>query len=858
MAKEEIAVRNFSGGELSSKMYGRFDLAIYKNGCRRVQNFITETQGPARYRTGTRYVHHTRLNRNANLLLFEFNDVQSYQLEFTDGFLRFYKDEGVITFDAVALTDITQADPGVVTSNSHGLSNGDEVFIESVLGMIEVNGKSFIVAGVTANTFELNDVDGNTVDTSGFTAYISGGVFKKVVEIVSPYTDALDLFQLDISQTADIAYITHPFYEPRKLTRTSNTAWTLSRYTRIDDPFLDKKVITDITQASPAVVTSNAHGFSNGNTVIIEEVVGMTQINSQPYKLKNVTTNTFELTDLDDVNLDTSSFSAYVSDGFASDQNLLPSAVTFYESRLWFGGPDATPDKFFGSRSPEGAGDPNPGDPRFDDFTVGTDPDNAVEFTIADAEVNNIRWLRGTDRLLLAGTFGTEVKITGETSEAAIAPDSINVRAENRLGVADIRPVNKENIVIYIQRGKRTLRSFEFDALADSFISVDRNLVSEEITQGIFKQMTWQSGRPNILWTVLENGELLGLTFKSREDVSGWHRHNTKSGSDKFTSVSTLPRPTGFDQIWVVVERTINGLTRRYVEFFTDVAVMPNRLDFFTAVEEKVANDATFQRATAEAQKEYVHLDSSLTFDGSATTLALGATITPGAVTGNSVTFTASTPIFKTSDIDREIRKKALVGVGFGRAKITGFTSSTVVTCQIIQDFDFTTAIPAGDWYLTTDSLSGLDHLEGETVQVVTDGSVHRDLVVAAGVITLDFQSSKVHIGMKFIGFLQPMAIEGTGTTGPGQTKSKNVYRVGARFSETLFAEFGTDIYEPEVFVFSDMPLQVGDPTPIFTGVKTLPYTDDWEEDKIVYIRQTKPVPCNVQLLMLFLEGDND
>jgi len=662
MAKEEIAVRNFSGGELSSKMYGRFELAISKNGCRRVQNFITETQGPARYRPGTRFVHHTRLNRLANLLLFEFNDVQSYQLEFTDGFLRFYKDEGIITFDAVALTNITQANPGVVTSAAHGLSNGDEVFLEEVVGMTEVNGKSFIVAGVTGGTFELNDVDGNTVDTSAFTAYVSGGVFKHIVEIVTPYTEALDLFALDITQTADVAYLTHPFYEPRKLTRTSNTAWTLSRYTRISDPFLSKQVITGITQASPAVVTDPGHPFQNGNTVIIEEVVGMVEINSQPYKIKNITAGTYELTDLNDVDLDTTGFGAYVSGGFASDQNLLPSALTFYESRLFFGGPDATPDKFFGSRSPEGAGDPNPGDPRFDDFTVGTDPDDAVEFTIADAEVNNIRWLRGTDRLLFAGTFGTEVKITGDGVEAAIAPDSINVRAENRLGVADIRPINKENIVIYIQRGKRTLRSFEFDALADSFISVDRNLVSEEITQGIFKQMTWQSGRPNILWSVLENGELLGLTFKSREDVSGWHRHNTKSGTDKFTSVSTLPRPTGFDQIWVVVQRTINGLTRHYVEFFTDVAVIPNRLDFFTGKDNKTSDDAIFQRAMAEAQKEYVHLDASLSFDGSDIPLALGATITPGALTGNSVTFTASVPIFKSTDIDRQIRKKSNSG----------------------------------------------------------------------------------------------------------------------------------------------------------------------------------------------------
>ena len=858
MAKEEIDVKNFSGGELSSKMYGRHELAITKNGCRRMQNFIAETQGPARYRTGTRFVHNTRRNNVANLIQFEFNDVQAYQLEFTDGFLRFYKDEGIITFDPVAITGISQADPGVVDSVGHGLSNGDEVFLESVVGMIEVNGRSFVVANVGANDFELNDNDGNTVDTSGFTAYSSGGVFKKIVEIVSPYLDANDLFALDITQNADVAYITHPFYEPRKLTRTSNTDWTLVRYTRTADPFLNKQVITNITQANPAVVTDAGHPFVNGNTIIIEEVVGMVEINSQPYKVKNALAGTYELTDLNDVDLDTTGFTAYASAGFASNQNLLPSAVTFYESRLWFGGPDVAPDRFFGSRSPEGAGDPNPGDPRFDDFTLGTDPDFSVVFTIADAEVNNIRWLRGTDRLLFAGTFGTEVKITGETIDAPIAPDSIAVRAENRLGVADIRPINKENIVIYVQRGKRTLRSFEFDALADSFISVDRNLVSEEITLGVFKQLTWQSGRPNILWAVLENGELLGLTFKSREDVSGWHRHDTKSGTDKFISVSTMSRPTGFDQVWVVVERTINGLTRHYVEFFTDVAVIPNRLDFFTVKENKTSDDDTFARALAEAQKEYVHLDSSLTFDGSAIPLALGATMTPAAVTGDTVVFTASVGIFKASDVDREIRKKAIIGVGFGRAKITGFTSSTVVTCQIIQDFDSTDVIAAGNWYLTTDSLSGLLHLEGETVQVVTDGSIHTDQLITNGVISLDFQAAKIHIGIGFIGFLQPMSIEGTGTTGPGQTKNKNIYRVGARFSETLFAEFGTDIYEPEEFVFSEVPLSVGNPTPLFTGVKVLPYSDNWEEDKIVFIRQTKAVPCIVQLLLLFMEGDNE
>jgi hypothetical protein len=357
---------------------------------------------------------------------------------------------------------------------------------------------------------------------------------------------------------------------------------------------------------------------------------------------------------------------------------------------------------------------------------------------------------------------------------------------------------------------------------------------------------------------VLEDGKLLGLTFKSREDVSGWHRHDTKAGTDQFFSVSTMSRPNGFDQVWVVVKRTVDGNVRYYVEFFTDPAVMPNRLDFFTAIENKEEDNAKYLRAVVESQKEYIHLDSSLTYDGTTAGVSAGASVTPAAVSGNSVVFTASAAVFASTDVGREIRKKANNGDGYGRAKILSYTSPTSVTCKVIQTFDSTDIMTAGNWYLTTDGLSGLTHLEGETVQVVADGSVHPDKTVTGGAIALDYQASKVHIGLKFIGFLQPMAIEGTGTSGPGQTKNKNVYRVGARFSETLYAEFGTDIYDPEVFVFSDVPISVGDPTPIFTGVRTIPYTDDWEEDKIVFIRQTKPVPCNVQLLMLFLEGDNE
>jgi len=63
---------NFTSGELSPKVWGRFNLPLFDSGCQRMQNFIAETQGPARFRTGTNYIHHTRLNKVAVLIPFQF------------------------------------------------------------------------------------------------------------------------------------------------------------------------------------------------------------------------------------------------------------------------------------------------------------------------------------------------------------------------------------------------------------------------------------------------------------------------------------------------------------------------------------------------------------------------------------------------------------------------------------------------------------------------------------------------------------------------------------------------------------------------------------------------------------------
>lgn len=76
---------------------------------------------------------------------------------------------------AKTISGATAANPVVITSTSHGLSNGDYVNIASVVGMIQLNGNRYKIANKTTHTFELQSTGGTNVDGSAYTAYVSGG-----------------------------------------------------------------------------------------------------------------------------------------------------------------------------------------------------------------------------------------------------------------------------------------------------------------------------------------------------------------------------------------------------------------------------------------------------------------------------------------------------------------------------------------------------------------------------------------------------------------------------------------------------------------------------------------------------------
>lgn len=764
MTKSVVSYPNFSSGELSPRMYGRFDVAAYYSGGRRVQNFIPQITGSAHYRPGFAYANATRDNAKAFMWEFNFSDVATFALEFTAGYIRFYQNNGIVTETAQDITGITQADPAVLTySGADNYANGDRVILNGIKGMTQLNGVEVEVANVNtgANTFELKDVD-----STGYDAYVSGGTVAEIVEVTTPYT-ADDLFQLKFAQNSADLYIVHPSHNPRKLTYTSATSWALTNH-------------------SPTALTLSAGNY--------------------------------------------------------------PSAVTLYEQRLIYGGSTNNPQTLYFSKS---------GD--VDNFTKGTAVDDGIEYTVVGA--GRIEWLRGTEDFLAIGAFRDLLKATGGIDDV-ITPESISIKPTNSYGVADINPIGKGVQIFYMQKNELIMRSLEYTLEQDSFFPVDRNTIADHITGDGVTQIAFQEGRPNVVWGVRTDGKLIGMTFEDTESVSGWHRHDTEGS---FISVVSIQRQNNYDQLWACVQRTVNGSTKYYVEYLEDDINFIRREDYVGASTSESADAAVYRRLIYEQQKNYIHLDSALTYDGSLVGSDASATLTPAATTGTGITFTASASVFASGDVGRLLTRKSVTGEEFGVAEITGYTSGTVVTCTILEDFDSTDAIPAGEWYISTNEISGLTHLEGLTVSVVADGGQHPQATVESGILNLTRQSTKVHVGIGYTGYLETNDMEGGGTNGPAQTKRKSVNAVGFRFLDSMFAKFGTDYYSLEQIYERTASMQMDRPPLPFTGDrkqncvnKVNDQTDGgWTREKRAIIAQENPFPCKLQLIIPYLNTSN-
>lgn len=228
---QPIIQTSFNSGEWSPSLNARVDMKLYHSGAALLRNFFVDYRGGATTSPGTKYILQTyRSDLPVRLIPFQASQIVSYMLEFGNTYIRFYNNGAPVLQAAKTITGITQANPAVVTSAAHGFANGDWVYIANVVGMTQVNGNYYIVAGTAANTFQLTDLIGVPINSSAFTAYASGGTASRVYTLASVYT-AAELAQIKFAQNVSKLVLCHPNHPPYELILTSAANWTLQAIT---------------------------------------------------------------------------------------------------------------------------------------------------------------------------------------------------------------------------------------------------------------------------------------------------------------------------------------------------------------------------------------------------------------------------------------------------------------------------------------------------------------------------------------------------------------------------------------------------------------------------------------------------
>lgn len=639
-------------------------------------------------------------------------------------------------------------------------------------------------------------------------------------EIASPFLEA-NLFQLKFTQSADVLYITHPSYAPRKLTRTGHTAWTLTEIDFLDGPYLP--VNTTATTLTPSAtsgsitVTASASLFASTD---VGRIIRIQHGSTWGWVEISAYTSATQVTATVRGNLGNTTAVTTWRLGLWSTTTGFPGCVVFHEDRLCFSGASGAPQRIDGSKT----GDYENFAPTAADGTVAAD--NAISFTLNSNDVNVTRWLTSDEKGMLAGTVGGGWVIRPSSQGEAISPTNVSAKQTTSFGSADIEPVQSGKATLYIQRSGKKLREMSYFYSVDGFEANDLTVLSEHITGEGLTEIAIQREPQNIVWGVRQDGALIGMTYE-RDSESlkvGWHRHvfggygDAANNQAVVESVAVIPSPDGSSEdVWLVVKRYINGATKRYIEYLTPLF-----------------DDLT-------EQKDAFFVDCGLTYDDPKTI--------SGATAANPVVITATSHGFNNGDA-------VLIDDVLGMTELNTNTytvaNKTANTFELsgINGTAFTAYVSGGKVRKYVTSISGLSHLEGQTVKILADGAVLPSETVSGGAITLDYRATTVHVGLGYNSDAKLLRIDAGSADGTSLGKTRRNHRVGLLLHRTLGLKLGMSFDELDEITFRRSSDALTRAPALFSGVQSESLSADYDYENQICIRQDQPLPGTILAVM--------
>lgn len=400
-----------------------------------------------------------------------------------------------------------------------------------------------------------------------------------------------------------------------------------------------------------------------------------------------------------------------------------------------------------------------------------TEDDDALSYEIDSEELNEIAWMTGRRKLVVGTSGGVFI---AESQGAAISATDISITPHSDVPCKQAAPVALESAVVLIEASGRQLYDLGFQLDDDAFVAADLTILADHMLASPAEEIVLQRRPYQTIWTRRADGRLAVLAYNRKQDIVGWsHRimgGAFGSGLPVVESIASIPGfdddnqvlPSGErDEVWLIVKRTIDGATHRYIEFFEGFYTAPVREDY--------ATEALWEAAVKSDMQDAFFVDCGGTYEGSA-----------------------------------------------------------------------------------TDVITGLDHLEGQTVAVLADGRAHSTQVVASGAITLDFEASKVQVGLPYTWQFETLKLPSGTQSGSGVTKRKSIPAVGLCLHDAGTFSYGIVTYDEtegrvvhalQEITFLRDGLAMDEAIPLFTGevIRNLDGSD--RRDVRVYLEGDDPLP---------------
>lgn len=504
MSSSVVVEPSFALGELSDALSGRIDMEWYGKGLAQCENFYILPSGGATLRPGTEYIGEMPdMSKKGRLVPFMFDGT-----------------------------------------------------IANCYCLLFTNGRVYVLQ------------DGGFVSEDGSTPYWFEFEFEQ---------DELDEFRY--VQSLDTLYICHPNYPPRKIMRYGHTDWQTETPTFMPELSAPTNLTATTTESGDVeynyYVTATNEDYTDesevSNLVTIEsEDLGIdnTQITltwdavdgAYEYKIYKDVGGTFGLvgysstTSWVDQNYDPDTGTSYPTyENPFDEEDDYPSCAGFIQQRLVFGGTNNDPSKLWMSRSGnfENFGRTNP-----------TQDDDAIFMSIYSRQACWIRSILSM-RCLVALTGGTEYTITGQSTDSVLTPSTAKATQQSAYGMADIEPCVVGNSIIMLERGGHKVRDMAYDYSVDGYQGNDLSIRSQHLLSGhTIVAWDYQTTPDGILWCVRDDGTLLSLTYNREHQVYAWARHETDGEVEDLCCVKGDDR----DEVYMIVKRTIDGSTVRYIE----------------------------------------------------------------------------------------------------------------------------------------------------------------------------------------------------------------------------------------------------------------------------------------------------